>query len=164
MGFFSSLKKVFNPGGAVVSKVINDGHDYQGIVDYGMNGAKNAKSNQDAEKAAQKDQYSPKPVFSPDPGLNPQARNLGWTNGGYQYHNSPFNKSPSMSFGGGQVPPSQSPMGMGAPQPQMGLQSPQQGGMVPGAGAPPQGQPTMQTPPNPQMVQAMMLRNGQRMM
>ncbi len=166
MGFFSGLKKVFNPGGVVVSKVVNDGKDYKGVLDYAMNGQKQAEKNQAAQKQAQKDQYTQKPAFSPDPGLNPQARQLGWTNGGYEYHNSPFSTTQPMSFGGqgGGQPPQAPPMSMGAPPPQMGLQQPPQGGMVPGAGAPPQGQPTMQTPQDPQRLQAMMLRNGQRMM
>jgi hypothetical protein len=151
MGFFSSLKKVFNPGGAVVSKVINDGRDYQGLLDYGMHGQDQAKKNQDAQKQAQKDQYTQKPMFSPDPGLNPQAQQLGWTNGGYNYHNSPFNQPQPTPFGqpagpGGGGGPPMSFGGVGQPPPRnqaMGLQPPMQGGSMPPAGAP-IGQPTKQ--------------------
>jgi len=133
MGFFKSLKKVFNPGGAIVSKVVGDGGDYKGVLDYAMNGQKQAEKNQAAQKAAQQSQYTQKPMFSPDPGLNPQAMQLGWTNGGYQYHNSPFNGSPPiggppMSFGGGGG---------------QGLPPGPQGGSMPPAGAP-LGQPTKQ--------------------
>lgn len=185
MGLFSKVKKVFNPGGAIVSKVINDGHDYQGILDYGMNGADNAKKNQEAQKQQQQAGYSPKPMFSPDPGLNPQARSLGWTSGGYRYNNNPFaqpaaQQAPPMSFGGGggtpQLPPAppqsqpqpamsqgvapKGPAGMGAlfAKYQQGLQSAQGGGSMPAAGAPPSGQPTMQGVQNPQLIQAQALR------
>lgn len=138
MGFFSGLKKVFNPGGAVLSKVINDGRDYQGVLDYAMNGQKQAEKNQAAQKAAQQSMYNPKPAFSPDPGLNPQAMKLGWTSGGYRYNNNPF------SLGGGQQLP----------------QLPSGGSMPPAGAQPPQmGPPTMHIPQNPQLVQAQMLRN-----
>src|SRR5688572_25136908 len=126
MGFFSKLKKVFNPGGAIVSKVINDGNDYQGVLDYAMNGSKNAKKAQEAQAEAlrQKNSSSGKPLFSPDPGLNPQINRLGWTSGGYNYAKSPVG-NPSggapMSFGGGGAQ-----MGMSGPQQmQMGSQTPQ---------------------------------------
>lgn len=152
MGFFSKLKKVFNPGGVIVSKVVNDGNDYKGVVDYAMNGSKNAKKAADAQKAGQQTLYG-RPVVDPNMSFSPIK--LGWTNGGYKYHNaSPMNiPEQPMSFGGGNAQ-----MGMSGPQ-QM-LQSPQTGGMVPPAGAQPSGPPTMQIPQNPQRMQAAMLRQG----
>lgn len=149
MGFFSGLKKVFNPGGAVVSKVIGNGKDYKGLLDYAMD-----------------DQKTPpgQPATPFDPGqrtgasINGQsgvpqpAMRLGWTNGGYQYHNSPFNQSQ------GQPPaPQGPPMSFGG-----GLQQPPSGGSMPPSGAqtPQMGPPTMQRPADPQMMQAMMLRGG----
>lgn len=179
MGFFSKLKKVFNPGGAIVSKVINDGNDYKGVLDYAMNGADNAKKKQQAEADALRNQYSGgKPVFHADPGLNPQAVKLGWTNGGYRYHNSslPQNgqQAPPMSFGGGGAQMGMSgpqQMQMGPPPQQMSgmggmasgavgraLQGAGGGGSMPPAGAQPSGPPTMQVPQDPQRWQAMMLR------
>lgn len=141
MGIFSKLKKVFNPGGTVLSKVIGDGNRYEGVLDYAMKGADNAKKAQAAQQAGSG--FAPKPLFSPDPGLNPQAVKLGWTSGGYRYNNNPFAQGPPMAFGGGAPP----------------LQPPPQGGSMPAAGAQPSGPPTMQVPQNPQMVQAAMLRN-----
>lgn len=199
MGFFSKLKKVFNPGGAIVSKVIGDGHDYQGVLDYAMNGKKNAEKDQAAAKEQQQSEMNPRRVFTPDPGLNPQAMRLGWTNGGYRYHNSPFTngsqmpapapqqmqtpqapQAAPMSFGGGAPPMgavgrgasglmsqavnmvrgnnSGGNFGMGASGPQQVLQGPQNPGSMPAAGAQPPGPPTMQTPMDPQMIQAQALR------
>lgn len=163
MGFFSGLKKVFNPGGVVVSKVVGDGHDYKGLLDYAMNGKKNGA-------AAGAQPFDPGQrtgaTINGQSGVAQPSMQLGWTNGGYNYHNSPFNQSPQipsppMSFGGtGQPPPRSTAMGM---QPSLGggLQPAPRGGSMPPAGAqPPQGPPTMQIPQDPQRIQAMMLRGG----
>lgn len=142
MGIFSKLKKALNPGGAIVSAVAGNGKNYIGPLDYAMDKDKTPK---------------PEPAAPFDPGertgssingqsgVNQPSMRLGWTNGGYTYHNSPFNQSAPMSFGGPQQPPLQGPPG-GASMPPAGAQ-------------PPQGPPTMQPQMNPQMVQAMMLRN-----
>lgn len=129
MGIFSGLKKVFNPGGAIVSKVINDGRDYQGVLDYAMNGQEQAKKNADAQKA-QQTQYTPKSPYTPAPGgvSRYPAMRLGWTNGGYTYANSPFNMPQQpMSFA--------PPMGMSGPGPV--LQPGPSGGSMPPTGAQP---------------------------
>lgn len=133
MGLFKGLKKVFNPGGAVISKVIGDGRDYQGVLDYAMHGQDQAKKNQEAQKALQTP-YTPKPPYSPAPGgvSSYPAMRLGWTNGGYNYSNSPFN-SP-------QQPMSFAPMNRGIMTPsgpQMMLPSPSPNGNMPPAGAQP---------------------------
>jgi hypothetical protein len=138
MGFFSGLKKVFNPGGAAISKIVGNGKDYKGILDYAMDDNKTPAG-------------APPTPFDPgnrtgstingQSGVAQPSMQLGWTNGGYQYHNSPFNKSPPvqgppMSFGGvGQMPPQQQAMGMGGPRP--GLQPPPNGGSMREPGAQP---------------------------
>src|SRR5262245_44048460 len=97
MGFFSKLKKIANPGGAAIGMLAGNGKNYLGPADYLL----------DKDKAPK-----PLPATPFDPGqrvgasINGQsgvaqpALRLGWTNGGYTYHNSPFNNSPPMSFGG----------------------------------------------------------------
>lgn len=159
MGFFSKVRKVFNPGGAVVSKIVNDGRDYQGVLDYAMNGQKQAQKNQDAQKQAQKDQYASlvKPAYSPAPNgqTSYPALRLGWTNGGYNYANSPFNgMAPT------QAPPQ--PMSFAPAQGTMTASGPQQmlppapnGGSMPGAGAQP-----MPTGPRISDPRVNMIRNG----
>lgn len=136
MGFFSGLKKVFNPGGAAISKIVGNGKDYKGILDYAMDDQKTPAG-------------APPTPFDPgnrtgstingQSGVAQPAQQLGWTNGGYQYHNSPFNQSPPiqgppMSFGGIGQQPSRSTA--------MGLQPPQNGGSMPPTGAQPAAQPT----------------------
>lgn len=82
-------------------------------------------------------------------GVPQPAMRLGWTNGGYNYNNSPFNgqpvtPAPPMSFGGGGPAPTQNPslMGPNGPRgfPQMSppLQGPPGGGSMPPSGAPSQ--------------------------
>lgn len=158
MSFFGGLKKVFNPGGAVVSKVIGDGHDYQGILDYAMKGKKNAQNGAVPPTPFDPGQRTGSSINGQS-GVPQPAMRLGWTNGGYNYANSPFN---------GQSPTPANPMSMAPPQtgiapPQPPLQGPQNPGSMPPAGAQPpnQGPPTMHIPTDPQMVQAMMLRGRQ---
>lgn len=170
MSIFSKLKKAVNPGGAIVSAIAGNGKNYIGPLDYAMDSNKTPK---------------PPPPIPFDPGqrvgasINGQSgvdqpsMRLGWTNGGYQYHNSPFNMGggapppprphdapgippaptgPAMSFGGG--------MGMSGPKPM--LQPAPNGASMPPAGAPAgQGTPTA---PSPEMIRAIMLRNGGQMM
>jgi hypothetical protein len=162
MGFFSKLKKVFNPGGAILSSYIGDGKDYRDPFEYMMKGGAQAKKNQQAQldaQAAQRQGMARAP-YTPAPGgvtSYPSLR-LGGSTGGYNYTNNPFSFAPP-SGGGGQG------MGMSGPQQmQMGppLSSGPPGGSMPPAGAPPQGQPTMQNPVAPQLIQAAMLRGGRR--
>lgn len=146
MGIFSKLKKAMNPGGAIMGAVAGNGKNYIGPLDYAMDKNKTPP---------------PTPAAPFDPGqrvgsqINGQSgvaqpsMNLGWTNGGYQYHNSPFNQTsqppPPMSFGGGQpaTPGVGGASGIGAGgmggsmQPGPPLQGPQPGASMPSAGAQP---------------------------
>lgn len=145
MGFFSKLKKI-SLGGQVAKKLTGSQKDYGGLLEGMM------------------DTPKPQAAVPFDPGqrtgstINGQSgapqpsMNLGWTNGGYQYANSPFNQggkapqpAPPMSFGGGQ--PMSPGMGGasgvgaggmgGAMQPGPPLQGPQPGASMPPAGAQP---------------------------
>lgn len=152
MGFFSKLKKL-SLGGQAAKKITGSQKDYGGFLQGVMDTPK-----------------PPTPIpFDPgsrvgssingQSGVDQPAMRLGWTNGGYDYANSPFNGQPPtpanpMSFGGG----GGQQMGMSGPQQML----PPQGnpGSMPPAGAqtPQMGPPTMHIPENPQMVQARMLR------
>lgn len=171
MGLFSKLKKVLNPGGTAVGMLAGNNKDYIGPADFLLDQNKTPKP--------------PAPVpFDPgqrvgasingQSGVAQPSMNLGWTNGGYNYHNSPFNqqpKAPPMSFGG-PTPAGGGASGIGAsgaggmmmPSP---LPPQASGGSMPPAGAPaPQGAaPTapnqqFRIPPNPEMIRAMLLRGG----
>lgn len=145
-----------NPGGALVTKAMNNGKTYQGPI---------------GAIASPAGPAEPNPGFDPgqrvgstingQSGVDQPAQRLGWTNGGYTYHNSPFNGQP--------VAPA-NPMSFAPPQnaggaPQQMLPPPNGGGSMPPTGAPPpqSGTPTMHIPQNPQIMQAMMLRNQQGM-
>jgi hypothetical protein len=134
MGFFSKLKKVFNPGGAILSSYVGDGHDYRDPFEYAMKGGKNAKANQQAQLDAQAAQRQgmTKAPYTPAPGgVNSYpATRLGSSSGGYTYANNPF------GGGGGSAPPP-TPMSFG-------------GG---GAGITASGPQQMQMPQQPQMPQ-----------
>lgn len=171
MGFFKSLKKVFNPGGAILSSYIGDGKDYRDPFEYMMKGGEQAKKNQQAQLDAQAAQRQgmAKAPYTPAPGgvtSYPSLR-LGGSTGGYNYAQNPFAQKPPtspppMSFGGGgggagmtasgpqqmQAPPSlptsSSHMGRMFGGLMNQLQAQQPTGSMQGAGAPPpQGQPTM---------------------
>lgn len=164
MGIFSKLKKL-SLGGQVAKKLTGSQKDYGGLLEGMM----------DTPKPQQATPFDPGSrtgsSINGQSGVSQPSMHLGWTNGGYNYHNSPFNgqsQPPAnpMSF----APPSnagapQPPMGMSGPGPQMSmggpspmLQAPPMGGSMPPAGAQaPQGPPTA---PNPQMIRAMMIRNG----
>lgn len=175
MSFLSSLKKL-SLGGLVAQKLTgskdNQGSFALGVLDPHYDKPKDNKFDPGTRIGSSINGQS---------GVDQPSQRLGWTNGGYTYHNSPFNGGGSpMSFappprmgvpnpstgapfqgGGGapQTPPQIGGSAMGASGPQqMGLPPGGGGGSMPPAGAPPQGQPTMQTPVNPQMLQAMMLR------
>lgn len=162
MGFFSKLKKIANPGGTAVGMLAGNNKSYIGPADFLLDKNKTPP---------------PAPPVPFDPGqrigssINGQsgvdqpAMRLGWTNGGYNYHNSPFNNMPPTPV----TPPSK-PMSFG-PSPAMGgasgigasggggmLQPPPMGGSMPPAGAQaPQSPPT--AAPTPEMIRAIMLRN-----
>lgn len=154
MGIFSKLKKALNPGGAVVSAFAGNGKNYIGPADYLMDKDK-------APKAPPQAPFDPGQrtgaSINGQSGVAQPSMRLGWTNGGYNYANSPFNGQPvspanPMSF----APPQNAGAGMGGP-PRMQLPTPPVGGSMQAAGAQaPQGPPTA---PNPQMIQAQMLRN-----
>lgn len=153
MGFFSKLKKVFNPGGAILSSYVGDGYDYRDPFEYAMKGGKNAAKNQaalQAQQAAQRQSMAKAP-YTPAPGgiSSYPTLKLGGSTGGYNYAKNPFSgQTPGFSMGGpmmsGQRPGFS--MGMSGPQ-QMQLPPQPTGGSMQPAGAPtPQGQPTGQVP------------------
>jgi hypothetical protein len=173
MGIFSKLKKIANPGGTAIGMLAGNNKNYIGPADYLV----------DKDKAPKGPAPTP---FDPgqrvgssingQSGVDQPSMRLGWTNGGYNYHNSPFNMgggmprphdapmpqpmpqqpAPPMSFGGG------GQTGMGASGPGAMLQVPENGGSMPSAGAP--GLQAAPTAPNPQMLRAIMLRNGRTAM
>lgn len=174
MSFLSSLKKL-SLGGLVAQKLTgadkNSGSFALGVMDPHLPKKPEAVPFDPGSRIGSS--------INGQSGVDQPSQRLGWTNGGYTYHNSPFNGGGSpMSFappprmgvpnpstgapfqGGGAPPPQMGGSAMTASGPQqMGLPPQGQGGSMPPAGAPPQGQPTMQLPQNPQLMQAMMLRN-----
>lgn len=153
MGFFSGLGKLVrnigDPGGSIIYKAT------------GGKGSRPNTLKSGFDPVAQPPLPPTPPAFDPgqrtgstingQSGVPQPAHRLGWTNGGYQYANSPFNgqpptPAPPMSFGGGGQPPPQmgpgqmtpnGPRGMLPFQPSTPLQAPPGGGSMPPAGAPP---------------------------
>lgn len=150
MSIFSKLKKAANPGGAIVSAFAGNGKNYIGPLDYLMDKDK-------APKAPPQTPFDPGQrvgaSINGQSGVAQPAMRLGWTNGGYTYHNSPFNGAQGQYF---QQP--QSPMSFGGNS----LPAQPSGGSMPSAGAP--AQPSAPTAPNPEMLRAIMVRNRGMMM
>lgn len=147
MSFFGKIGKVFrdigDPGGTIIHKAT------------GGTGSRPNNLKSAFDPVGQPPLPPTPPGF--DPGQRPgasiggqsgvpmPAQRLGWTNGGYNYHNSPFNgqpptPAPPMSFGGQQPttnPSLMTPNGPGGFQMSNPLQGPQNPGTMPPAGAPP---------------------------
>lgn len=165
MGFFSKLKKI-SLGGQVAKKLTGSQKDYGGFLE-GMMATPKPPETTPFDPGSRTGA-----TINGQSGVDQPSMRLGWTNGGYQYHNSPFNMqspamrphdaptpqpmpqqpAPPMAFGGG------GNTGMGMSGPGAMLQGPSPSGSMPPAGAQaPQGPPTA---PNPEMIRAIMLRNG----
>lgn len=118
-------------------------------------------------------------------GVDQPAQRLGWTNGGYTYANSPWNKEPAGAGMQTPMPPPNKAPAMGFGGPPTGVMSspktpPMQMPMQPPQGGPPMGMPqgpprmaqpmpqgpqTMGMPPqgmDPRMMQQMMVANQLR--
>lgn len=119
-----TMQWLTNPGGAIVTKAMNNGRTYQGPLGALANPYGPAPENPDS---GQSGAYTP-----PQGSINTDPVRLGWTNGGYNYANSPWN---------GQPPTPANPMSFAPPQ-MSGLPGQQSGGTIPPTGAQPNPPPT----------------------
>lgn len=138
-GNSKTARMIEDPGGAIIHKVAT------GTTDRGANTAANnlmpwteplEKRNAALNKTSSGSEMNPIRQYTPPPnGISGYpAMRLGWTNGGYNFNNSPWNGQP--------ITPA-NPMSMAPP-----LQAGGGSGTVPGAGAqPPQQQPVAGPPP-----------------
>jgi hypothetical protein len=136
-----------NPGGALTTKLMNNGKTYQGPLGALANPYGPAPQNPNSDPSdPNSPNYNPINQYKPPPDgqFSGPAMRLGWTNGGYNFKNSPWNGQPitpanPMSFS--PQPAAGGNYGMTASGPQQ-LQPGGNPGSMPPAGAQPSGPPT----------------------